>query len=1135
IQLNRTIQTDKKGNIQIKILTPLKWLNNPKTKYPIYIDDTTYLIGSGGEAYYSLSGSEIPYSPGDSRYRSYSEAQAKKVRRDNEGSKNIWSGENTNMYVNLWYHFVIDKSLSDIDRVYVHWNGHDDADWNREKPESFLYLWNLKNDAWDKKDSSDYAKKDIDLSVTLDPEDPDFKYYLKDMGDSVELDIGFAGAMNTEEGSCFLEGTFVGVTDENGKTTRYIPIESIEPGMFVWSFDFQNHKLVPAKVTQIISNSPDEMDTDYYLVFRIGEHDEEIRVVPNHLFYCNNKEWMFAGNIEVRDVLRDIDSNDVEINDITPVTEKISTYGLRLDDPYDNYYVAGKEGGSLVLVGEKENNVVYEDYVEVVVHEIPTPPPNNPPYKPYDPSPSNNSEYISIDAALSWSGGDPDPGDVVTYDVYFGTSSSPSKVASNITTNTFDPDTMEYNTTYYWRIIAWDSHGAQTMGDIWCFRTRSGSSWINLTLFPSEDVISYNDVCFRWNQTDESPSDLNYSYRLVGYVPLWSKWSSKKGVTYFDLPDGEYVFEVRAKNAKGTIDGPEQYSFAIVKGYTYSEMLSSIRSMDRYSFECSRNLSGTVRIDLYDGSKLFGRILMFDLGRIEYTLSSSSGVSKTVLENAGVFSVKPPNWYTKKDPKISLEQTTGGWWPMLSHDLMHTGYSSSESPSTDNIIWSYSNISTSEMILCSPAAYDNKLYIVSSIWGGIGKLYVLDANAEGTGDEDKDLIGTFIFTNHLSSNIQSSPSVVDDKLYIGIPIQPTVGRIFCINISEEGITEKWTYDVGGWVYSSPAVAYDRVYIGSYDHNVYCLDTDTGELNWSYTADNIVASSPAVADGRIYITSTSGTLYCLDAMDGDLLWNNNTGIPVSFPTIFQGRVYVFSTLLEGRVYCFDAATGVQLWNQTISSSGIACAPAVAYGRIYVGSDDKNVSCLDADTGNIIWRYQTNGNVRGAIAVSNGRVYAGAITGDFHIYCLDAYTGEKIWDHYIESFDAAYPVIANGRLYVCSMNKVYAFADSSAFTDFAFRVFQIRQNPFHSSGGPGSFKLNIHLQESYVRERLVSAFNVKLQIYGRYSNIWLSYLKNKYGFMECICDPTGHTIYSPEMLFKTKLLITQSLCKAGLTIS
>ncbi|RLF27169.1 MAG: hypothetical protein DRN05_06030, partial [Thermoplasmata archaeon] len=39
--------TDKKGNIQIKILTPLKWLNNPKTKYPIYIDDTTKYYDGG--------------------------------------------------------------------------------------------------------------------------------------------------------------------------------------------------------------------------------------------------------------------------------------------------------------------------------------------------------------------------------------------------------------------------------------------------------------------------------------------------------------------------------------------------------------------------------------------------------------------------------------------------------------------------------------------------------------------------------------------------------------------------------------------------------------------------------------------------------------------------------------------------------------------------------------------------------------------------------------------------------------------------------------------------------------------------------------------------------------------------------
>jgi PKD repeat protein len=77
-----------------------------------------------------------------------------------------------------------------------------------------------------------------------------------------------------------------------------------------------------------------------------------------------------------------------------------------------------------------------------------------------------------VTAVLSWTGGDPD-GDSVTYDVYFGTSSSPPKVSSNQLATTYNPGTLAYSTTYYWKIIAWDNHSANTTSSTWHFTTKS--------------------------------------------------------------------------------------------------------------------------------------------------------------------------------------------------------------------------------------------------------------------------------------------------------------------------------------------------------------------------------------------------------------------------------------------------------------------------------------------------------------------------------------------------------------------------------------------------------------------------------------------------------------------------------------
>jgi|GEM_PF-5165592 len=101
---------------------------------------------------------------------------------------------------------------------------------------------------------------------------------------------------------------------------------------------------------------------------------------------------------------------------------------------------------------------------------------NAPPYIPSSPSPANGSTGRSVTTDLSWVGGDPDPGDVVKYDVYFGLSNPPSKKVANQTTTSYDPGTLSYSTTYYWMITAWDSAGYSTISPLFQFKTASPSS-----------------------------------------------------------------------------------------------------------------------------------------------------------------------------------------------------------------------------------------------------------------------------------------------------------------------------------------------------------------------------------------------------------------------------------------------------------------------------------------------------------------------------------------------------------------------------------------------------------------------------------------------------------------------------------
>jgi hypothetical protein len=106
-------------------------------------------------------------------------------------------------------------------------------------------------------------------------------------------------------------------------------------------------------------------------------------------------------------------------------------------------------------------------------------PTNHPPNTPSNPSPADGATDQSIDVNLNWTGGDPNPGDSVTYDVYFEVGdSTPDELVCLDVTNTFcDPGMLSHGMHYYWQVVATDSHGATRTGPTWDFTTAATPGW----------------------------------------------------------------------------------------------------------------------------------------------------------------------------------------------------------------------------------------------------------------------------------------------------------------------------------------------------------------------------------------------------------------------------------------------------------------------------------------------------------------------------------------------------------------------------------------------------------------------------------------------------------------------------------
>jgi len=232
---------------------------------------------------------------------------------------------------------------------------------------------------------------------------------------------------------------------------------------------------------------------------------------------------------------------------------------------------------------------------------------SQPPNEPSDPDPEDGATDVDVNADLSWNCSDPD-GDDLTYDVYFEADDpTPDELVSNNQSGTtYDPGTMEYNTHYYWQIVAWDEYGFSTEGPVWDFATGSEP---NDPPNPPSDP-SPNDgatdvninTLLGWNCSDPDGDPLVYDVYLEKDDPTPDVLVSddQTGTTYNpeDLESNSvYYWQIIAKDSHGAATSGPIWSF------TTEETIPDLN--------CGGSLSWT---DVSTGSTVTGYFYVENIG-----------------------------------------------------------------------------------------------------------------------------------------------------------------------------------------------------------------------------------------------------------------------------------------------------------------------------------------------------------------------------------------------------------------------------------------------------------------------------------------------------------------------------------------
>jgi len=241
----------------------------------------------------------------------------------------------------------------------------------------------------------------------------------------------------------------------------------------------------------------------------------------------------------------------------------------------------------------------------------------------------------------------------------------------------------------------------------------------------------------------------------------------------------------------------------------------------------------------------------------------------------------------------------------------------------------------------------------------------------------------FLWEYGTDGPVRSSPAVKAD---VGLVVGSDDGYVYALGYSSMPPFEQWVSPSGhagfktdGPVRSSPAISSwtmsgwaNVVYVGSDDNYVYCIKwtippppTGCGyALMWRYETGGPVRSSPAVAD---------------------LIDYNDDGILDSVVVIGSN---------DGHIYALAGETpnpaGQLLWQYPDPGDPpigpVESSPAIdRFGRVYVGSNDKNIYMLDGKTGEFLDKFQTDGPVTSSPAIGpDYTIYVGS--DDWNIYAL-----------------------------------------------------------------------------------------------------------------------------------------------------
>jgi PQQ-like domain len=181
---------------------------------------------------------------------------------------------------------------------------------------------------------------------------------------------------------------------------------------------------------------------------------------------------------------------------------------------------------------------------------------------------------------------------------------------------------------------------------------------------------------------------------------------------------------------------------------------------------------------------------------------------------------------------------------------------------------------------------------------------------------------------------------------------------------------------------NPLVAGDKVFVSIFSPGLVCgLARSSGKILWRTPLDSFGSSAVVLADNSLFAQSCR-TLYALSPQTGEVRWeftpHQEPGEWIySQPAVSEGRIFIGDR--GGDFYCLDAISGQPIWRRRTSRASnnqVNATSVVAGPRVVTANNAGAVICFATRTGNTLWRRRIDGPCNHELLRLGPNVIAGA---------------------------------------------------------------------------------------------------------------------------------------------------------------